>query len=603
MKRQLISDTLHRVTSSKFATLNCRAGSDRALGMLQLNFFEQILSAVLQNPEGKVLITTHPENSLHVWKKHEEHQKSSDSAQLATTTLMDKLMSLKITDFTTRHAFMISFQEVTNRYDQIADKHLDDSFKKTLLQISVMHDTALLNSWNTFTEVERATNPGITVSLSYTKYLKFLLNQSKTHDLSTPYKRPTRHAHKSNFESFYDNDNDVGDDGDSILDEFLAHMTDVNGEPMSKADATTLQVYSTFQQRRRNGTPRVQDPESEIPQPLYGEMSRELRMAWSREPNSIKKRILQSAKKQPPKQGVKKNSDLGVYMIESEGYESDASAFSEATYGYDADDGTDTSVVEATNLVANAARRRQPPNGILKKKALPRKSELPTADPRRFLANKSTPITDKDGKIVGHMTYSANMAVLNHRFDQLLPPISSPIQDNYVISVNATKVYNEPLALMDGGANGGIGGRDMRLMSYNTDGRRVNIGIAGDHQMTGKRLGTFCSVIDTNQGRKLAIFHQYAHVPEQEKSIHSKCQFQSHDILIGDTATVFGGHQRIDTPDGISLPLMIRSGLPYIRQTYPSNHDMKTLSQVEFTSPSEWNPSLNDDHQTSEEMI
>ena len=123
----------------------------------------------------------------------------------------------------------------------------------------------------------------------------------------------------------------------------------------------------------------------------------------------------------------------------------------------------------------------------------------------------------------------------------------------------------------------------MRLMSYNTDGRRVNIGIAGDHQMTGKRLGTFCSVIDTNQGRKLAIFHQYAHVPEQEKSIHSKCQFQSHDILIGDTATVFGGHQRIDTPDGISLPLMIRSGLPYIRQTYPSNHDMKTLSQVEFT--------------------
>ena len=39
-----------------------------------------------------------------------------------------------------------------------------------------------------------------------------------------------------------------------------------------------------------------------------------------------------------PKQGAKKNGGLGVYMIESEGYEFDASAYSEATYRYDADD-------------------------------------------------------------------------------------------------------------------------------------------------------------------------------------------------------------------------------------------------------------------------
>jgi hypothetical protein len=49
--------------------------------------------------------------------------------------------------------------------------------------------------------------------------------------------------------------------------------------------------------------------------------------------------------------------------------------------------------------------------------------------------------------------------------------------------------------------NGGIGDRDMKLMSYNTDGQRVNIDIAGDHHMTGKRLGTFCAVINTQLGR------------------------------------------------------------------------------------------------------
>jgi hypothetical protein len=127
-------------------------------------------------------------------------------------------------------------------------------------------------------------------------------------------------------------------------------------------------------------------------------------------------------------------------------------------------------------------------------------------------------------------------------------------------------------------------------MSYNTDGRHVNIGIAGYHQMTGKRLGTFCAVINTQLGRVLGVFHQYAHVPEQAKSIHSRCQFQAHGNLVGDKATIYGGPQRKDTSDGYQLPLSIQSGLPYIHQTYPNADDMNNLPHVEFTSPAEWNP-------------
>jgi hypothetical protein len=120
--------------------------------------------------------------------------------------------------------------------------------------------------------------------------------------------------------------------------------------------------------------------------------------------------------------------------------------------------------------------------------------------------------------------------------------------------------------------------------------------------MTGKRLGTFCAVINTQLGCVLVIFHQYAHVPEQAKYIHSRCQFQAHGNLVGDTATIYGGPQRIDTSDGYQLPLSIRSGLPYISQTYPTADDMN-LPQVEFTSPAEWNPDLHDDNQTTDEMI
>jgi hypothetical protein len=68
MKRQLIADTLSRVTEPTFSLATCRAGADHELAMLQINFFEQILSAVLINSEGKGLVITHPEDALFVWK-------------------------------------------------------------------------------------------------------------------------------------------------------------------------------------------------------------------------------------------------------------------------------------------------------------------------------------------------------------------------------------------------------------------------------------------------------------------------------------------------------------------------------------------------------
>jgi hypothetical protein len=67
-------------------------------------------------------------------------------------------------------------------------------------------------------------------------------------------------------------------------------------------------------------------------------------------------------------------------MIEVDGYtsESDASAYLEATYGYDVDDTCDDASADKGNdLTANAAasRKRRPPlGGIFKKqKDLPRK--------------------------------------------------------------------------------------------------------------------------------------------------------------------------------------------------------------------------------------
>jgi hypothetical protein len=103
IKRQLIADTLSRVMEPTFRITTCRSGADTELATLQINFFEQILSAVLLNPEGKGLIIIHPEDTLFIWNKHEAHQLDSDSAQISTTAQMTKLMALKIADFGSRH--------------------------------------------------------------------------------------------------------------------------------------------------------------------------------------------------------------------------------------------------------------------------------------------------------------------------------------------------------------------------------------------------------------------------------------------------------------------------------------------------------------------
>ena len=83
-----------------------------------------------------------------------------------------------------------------------------------------MHDTALLNSWNTVNRIKCAVHPhGTSSSATYSEFKHFLANQSKTYDIATPFKRSTRHAHQADFNSFIDSNNDPNDDDDSVLEE------------------------------------------------------------------------------------------------------------------------------------------------------------------------------------------------------------------------------------------------------------------------------------------------------------------------------------------------------------------------------------------------
>ena len=78
-------------------------------------------------------------------------------------------------------------------------------------------------------------------------------------------------------------------------------------------------------------------------------------------------------------------------------------------------------------------------------------------------------------------------------------------------SISARKVQPQlSHGLVDGGANGGIGSdRDMRILAYDSDDRRVNISGVGNHLVNDKRIATFCAVTSTQLGLVLLVFHAF----------------------------------------------------------------------------------------------
>ena len=134
-------------------------------------------------------------------------------------------------------------------------------------------------------------------------------------------------------------------------------------------------------------------------------------------------------------------------------------------------------------------------------------------------------MVDPDTKnVAGWMTYATKAANINYqtnvatidysRCDSLVPSKESFKDAHYKVNllhaheleyrVNLSKqdrvIEGKHPALTDRGANGSIIGLDMRILYFNDNGKRVSIGITGDHQLMGNRLCCGCSVAKSSVG-------------------------------------------------------------------------------------------------------
>ena len=90
------------------------------------------------------------------------------------------------------------------------------------------------------------------------------------------------------------------------------------------------------------------------------------------------------------------------------------------------------------------------------------------------------------------------------------------LHDSY--SVSNVMARSDRGSLIDRGANGGVAGTDVRVMSL-TD-CMVDITGIDDHELQDVHIGTVGGALDTNHGDVIGIFHQCA-VLGQGRTIHS----------------------------------------------------------------------------------
>ena len=142
-------------------------------------------------------------------------------------------------------------------------------------------------------------------------------------------------------------------------------------------------------------------------------------------------------------------------------------------------------------------------------------------------------------------------------------------------------------SLIDGGANGGMSGTDVRFM-YSTFGQADITGV-GENTITNLPIGTVASLIETTSGPIIGFFHQYAHLGKG-RTVHAANQLRHFGVKVYDESKKTGGKQMIFHPDGYTIPLHIRDGLAYMDMYPPSDEELDKYPHVFFTADAPWDP-------------
>ena len=147
-------------------------------------------------------------------------------------------------------------------------------------------------------------------------------------------------------------------------------------------------------------------------------------------------------------------------------------------------------------------------------------------------------------------------------------------------------------SLVDRGANGGLAGSDVRILSRSS--RKCTVTGIDSHELQGLDVVQCAALVQTNQGIVNFIMNEYACYGKGH-TIHSSGQIEWFKNSVDDRSVQVGGKQRICTTDGYAMPLTCRGGLMYLSLLgKPTDQHLERYPAVHLTGPHEWDPSVLD---------
>ena len=105
-------------------------------------------------------------------------------------------------------------------------------------------------------------------------------------------------------------------------------------------------------------------------------------------------------------------------------------------------------------------------------------------------------------------------------------------------------------SLVDRGANGGLAGSDVRMLS--TSSRKCTVTGIDNHEISGLDLVQCAALVKTNHGLVNPIMNEYPYYGRGH-SIHSSGQIEWYSNTVDNKSVQVGGQQRIVTIDGYSM--------------------------------------------------
>ena len=481
-------------------------------------FMFSVFNANLQTDMGKTIVRRHLANTdaQLVWKELSEDMRTFSKGasekrrltQYVTNTILDENFK------GTTEQFVLHFNEQFRQLDEISEdsEKLPPTVKLTLLQtaVRIIIDLRIVETLDEFQSTTYG--HGSSTSLSYDTYYDLLINACVRYDKTKKANiGKRRNVNNTNIDDTYD------DHRTACID----HVPNSSYGGIDLPPDEFYQVYTLSSRHPpspRHGQPRPQSQHSGPTKPI-GRYDGPIFL-----PPQIFKLLSQDAMKALKAYNTEAINRLHQRKVHN------------------------TEIVETP--------QDDPPGPLVPENDLPDLPEInldisddPILD---FVSCQCHSSEDLDQALQAYQAYQVPCCP---RDSTMTPERSINHHFTYHVAQDSQAKHG---SLVNRGANGGLAGSDVRILSRSSS--KCTVTGIDSHELLGLDVVQCAAVVETNHGILNLIMNEYACYGKGH-TIHSSGQIEWFKNSVDDRSVQVGGKQRICTIDGYAMPFTCRGGL------------------------------------------